>query len=401
MTFKRRKIAVIGAGFTGATTALYLAQKELGDIVLVDIPQLENPTKGKALDMMEATPVLGVDANITGTSSYEDIKDADIVIITAGVARKPGMSRDDLVNINAGIMKSVAEQVKVQAPNSYIIVLSNPVDAMTYVAYKVTGFPRNRVIGQSGVLDTARFRTFVAQALNVSVEDVNGFVLGGHGDTMVPLIRYSFAGGIPLEKLLPKDQLDAIVARTRTGGGEIVNLLGSVSIIIFNIHVPEFSGMRIRGDIKSIEKKFSGILVFFYILYLTGSIFVICFSEDILNIFGSKTQLIERPVLIFMLIIYFLESNHSIFATMITTKNEVPFAGAAIYSGLSISLLSFIFLKNTNWGVVGVLTSQFIVQLLYNNWKWPYVVLKDFKTNFFKLIFTGIKLNIIKKGALS
>lgn len=229
MTFKRRKIAVIGAGFTGATTALYLAQKELGDIVLVDIPQLENPTKGKALDMMEATPVLGVDANITGTSSYEDIKDADIVIITAGVARKPGMSRDDLVNINAGIMKSVAEQVKVQAPNSYIIVLSNPVDAMTYVAYKVTGFPRSRVIGQSGVLDTARFRTFVAQALNVSVEDVNGFVLGGHGDTMVPLIRYSFAGGIPLEKLLPKDQLDAIVARTRTGGGEIVNLLGNGS----------------------------------------------------------------------------------------------------------------------------------------------------------------------------
>ncbi|OEG00082.1 malate dehydrogenase [Vulcanibacillus modesticaldus] len=229
MAMKRNKIAVIGAGFTGSTTALYLAQKELGDIVLVDIPQLENPTKGKALDMLEATPVLGVDANIIGTSNYEDIADSDIVIITAGVARKPGMSRDDLININAKIMKSVAEQVKNYAPNSFVIVLSNPVDAMTYVAYKVTGFPKERVIGQSGVLDTARFRTFVAQALQVSVEDVTGFVLGGHGDTMVPLIRYSFAGGIPLEKLLPKEELDAIVERTRKGGGEIVNLLGNGS----------------------------------------------------------------------------------------------------------------------------------------------------------------------------
>ncbi len=226
---KRNKIAVIGAGFTGATTALYLAEKELGDIVLLDIPQLENPTKGKALDMFEATPVLGVDANIIGTSNYEDIKDSDIVIITAGVARKPGMSRDDLVNVNAGIMKSVAEQVAKFAPDSYIIVLSNPVDAMTYVAYKTTGFPKERVIGQSGVLDTARFRSFVAQALNVSVEDVSGFVLGGHGDSMVPLIRYSSVGGIPIEKLLSQEKIEAIVERTRKGGGEIVNLLGTGS----------------------------------------------------------------------------------------------------------------------------------------------------------------------------
>lgn len=226
---KRKKIAVIGAGFTGATTALYLAQKELGDIVLVDIPQLENPTKGKALDMMEATPVLGIDANIIGTSDYEDITDSDLVIITAGIARKPGMSRDDLVNTNAGIMRSVSEQVAKYAPNSFIIVLSNPVDAMTYVAYKTTGFPKERVIGQSGVLDTARFRTFVAQELNISVEDITGFVLGGHGDSMVPLIRYSFAGGIPLEKLISKDRLDAIIERTRKGGGEIVNLLGTGS----------------------------------------------------------------------------------------------------------------------------------------------------------------------------
>lgn len=229
MAFQRKKIAVIGSGFTGATTAFILAQKELGDVVLVDIPQLENPTKGKALDMMESSPVLGFDANITGTANYEDIKGADLVIITAGIARKPGMSRDDLVNTNAGIMRSVAEQVKLHAPNSIVIVLSNPVDAMTYTFFKTSGFPKERVIGQSGVLDTARFRTFVAMELNVSVEDVTGFVLGGHGDDMVPLVRYSYAGGIPLEKLIPKDRLDAIVERTRKGGGEIVNLLGNGS----------------------------------------------------------------------------------------------------------------------------------------------------------------------------
>ncbi|MGZ0052448.1 malate dehydrogenase [Brevibacillus gelatini] len=229
MAFNRKKIAVIGSGFTGATTAFILGQKELGDVVLVDIPQLENPTKGKALDMMESSPVLGFDANITGTANYADIKGSDLVIITAGIARKPGMSRDDLVNTNAAIMKSVAEQVKTYAPNSIVLVLSNPVDAMTYTFYKTSGFPKERVIGQSGVLDTARFRTFVAMELNISVEDVTGFVLGGHGDDMVPLVRYSYAGGIPLETLIPKDRLDAIVERTRKGGGEIVNLLGNGS----------------------------------------------------------------------------------------------------------------------------------------------------------------------------
>ena len=229
MAMRRAKITVVGAGFTGATTALMLAQKELGDIVLVDIPQLENPTKGKALDMLESTPVQGVDVRITGTSNYAETANSDVVIITAGVARKPGMSRDDLVNTNAGIVKSVCEQVKQTSPNAYVIVLSNPVDAMTYVAYKTLGFPKNRVMGQSGVLDTARYNTFLAEALNVSVEDVRGVVLGGHGDDMVPLVRYTTVGGIPVEKLLSKEQIDAIVARTRVGGGEIVNLLGSGS----------------------------------------------------------------------------------------------------------------------------------------------------------------------------
>lgn len=229
MGIKRRKIAVIGSGFTGATTALMVAQKELGDVILVDIPDMEKPTQGKALDMLEASPVQGFDANIIGTSNYEEIKDADIVVVTAGIARKPGMSRDDLVNTNANIMKSVAQEIKKYAPNTFILVLSNPVDAMTYTIFKETGFPKERVIGQSGVLDTARFRTFVAQELNLSIKDITGFVLGGHGDDMVPLIRYSYAGGIPLEKLISKDRLDAIVERTRKGGGEIVGLLGNGS----------------------------------------------------------------------------------------------------------------------------------------------------------------------------
>lgn len=229
MAIKRNKITVVGAGFTGATTALMLAQKELGDIVLVDIPQLENPTKGKALDMMESTPVQCIDSKIIGTSDYADTKDSQVVIITAGIARKPGMSRDDLVNTNAGIVKSVCENIKATSPDAYVIILSNPVDAMTYVAFHALGFPKNRVIGQSGVLDTARYCTFIAEELNVSVEDVRGFVLGGHGDDMVPLVRYSNVGGIPIEKLIPAERIEAIVQRTRVGGGEIVNLLGNGS----------------------------------------------------------------------------------------------------------------------------------------------------------------------------
>ncbi|WP_214805267.1 malate dehydrogenase [Exiguobacterium sp. s46] len=226
---RRKKIAVIGSGFTGATTALYLAQRELGDVVLVDRPEQENPTKGKALDMQEAAPILGFDTSVKGTSNYADINGADIVVITAGIARKPGMSREDLVSTNAAVMTAVTKEIVAHAPESIIIVLTNPVDAMTYTVYQASGFPKERVIGQSGVLDTARFRTFLAEELNVSVKDVSGFVLGGHGDDMVPLLRYSQAGGIPIEKLISKERLDAIVDRTRKGGGEIVQLLGNGS----------------------------------------------------------------------------------------------------------------------------------------------------------------------------
>lgn len=229
MTFKRKKISVIGSGFTGATTAFLLAQKQLGDVVIVDIPDMEKPAKGKALDMMEAAPVLGFDANITGTSDYQDTSASDLVIITAGVARKPGMSRDDLVLTNQKVMKSVAKEIVHYSPNAIILVLTNPVDAMTYTIFKETGFPKERVIGQSGVLDSARFRTFIAEELNLSVKDITGFVLGGHGDDMVPLVRYSFAGGIPLTSLISKERLEQIVERTRKGGAEIVNLLGNGS----------------------------------------------------------------------------------------------------------------------------------------------------------------------------
>ncbi len=228
-TFKRRKFAVIGAGFTGATCALMLAQKELGDIVLVDIPEMEKPTQGKALDMLESGPVQKFNVSIKGTSDYSQIKDADMVIITAGIARRPGMSRDDLVLTNKDIMVTVSMKIKEFAPDSYVLVLSNPVDAMTYTCFKTTGFPKNRVIGQSGVLDTARFNTFVAEALQISVEDVTGFVLGGHGDSMVPLIRYSNVSGIPLNQIMAEEQIEAIIQRTRNGGGEIVSLLGNGS----------------------------------------------------------------------------------------------------------------------------------------------------------------------------
>jgi len=226
----KRKVSVIGGGFTGATAAFLLAQKELvNEVVLVDIPEVESKTQGKALDMYQSSGVQQFDTKVIGTANYEDTANSEMVIITAGMARKPGMSRDDLVSINANIMASVTEQVVKYSPDCIILVLTNPVDAMTYAVYKASGFPKNRVIGQSGVLDTARFSTFVADELGLAARDVKSLVLGGHGDEMVPLLRHSYVGGIPLTELISEDRLDAIVQRTKTGGGEIVELLGDGS----------------------------------------------------------------------------------------------------------------------------------------------------------------------------
>jgi malate dehydrogenase len=222
---RRAKISIIGAGNVGASAAVWAAAKELGDIVLVDVPQVEGMPQGKALDLYEASPIEGFDARITGATTYEPTADSDVVIITAGVARKPGMSRDDLLNINTSIVKGVAEQVAKQSPNAVLIVVSNPLDAMVYVAWKASGFPSSRVVGQAGVLDTARYRSFLAAEIGCSVEDVQALLLGGHGDDMVPLTRYTFAGGIPIQQLVRKDRLEEIIKRTRNGGAEIVQLL--------------------------------------------------------------------------------------------------------------------------------------------------------------------------------
>lgn len=219
----RKKITVVGAGNVGATVAHRLVDKELGDVVLVDI--IEGLPQGKALDLAESTPVLGADVRVVGSNGYKETIHSDVVVITAGVPRKPGMSRSDLVNVNTDIVRGVTQEIVKHSPQAILIVVSNPLDAMAYVAYKVSGFPRERVIGMAGILDTARMRYFIAEELNVSVEDVFAFVLGSHGDEMVPLIRYSSVAGIPLTDLLPKEKLDAIVKRTREGGAEIVSLL--------------------------------------------------------------------------------------------------------------------------------------------------------------------------------
>ena len=222
---RRPKISIIGAGNVGASAAVWAAQKELGDIVLIDVPQTEGMPAGKSLDLFQASPIEGFDCRITGATSYEPTAESDVVIITAGVARKPGMSRDDLLNINTGIVKSVAQEVARHSPNAVLIVVSNPLDAMVYVAWKASGLPTKRVIGQAGVLDTARYRAFLAMEIGCSVEDVQALLLGGHGDDMVPLVRYTFAGGIPIAQLIKKDRLDEIIKRTRNGGAEIVSLL--------------------------------------------------------------------------------------------------------------------------------------------------------------------------------
>jgi malate dehydrogenase len=219
----RRKVTVVGAGNVGATAGQRIADKELADVVLIDI--VEGVPQGKALDLAESAPIEGYDCRITGTNNYKDTANSDIVVITAGIPRKPGMSRDDLLKTNYGIVKDVTEQVVKNSPNCIIIVVSNPLDAMVQTAYRVSKFPKQRVIGMAGVLDSARFRTFIGMELNVSVENIHAFVLGGHGDTMVPLPRYSTVSGIPITELLPKETIDRLSQRARDGGAEIVSHL--------------------------------------------------------------------------------------------------------------------------------------------------------------------------------
>ena len=223
MQHKRKKLTVVGAGFVGSTCAHWAASKELGDVVLVDIN--EGAAAGKALDLFEASPVEGFDSRVTGTADYKDTAGSDVVIITAGIPRKPGMSRDDLLATNAKIMKSVCLGIKEHSPEAVVIIVSNPLDAMAYVAKEVLGFPRERVIGMAGILDSARFRSFIAEELNVSVKDISAFVLGGHGDTMVPMPRHVSIGGVPLTEMMDQATIDRLVDRTRKGGAEIVGLL--------------------------------------------------------------------------------------------------------------------------------------------------------------------------------
>ena len=219
----RKKISVIGAGFVGATAAHWAAEKELGDVVLVDI--IEGLPQGKSLDLFQAGPIEGFDTRVMGSNSYEETKDSDIVIVTSGVPRKPGMSREDLLEINKKIIESVVSEVVKKSPQAILILVTNPLDTMTYLAFRKSGFPKQRVMGMAGILDTARFKAFIAMELGVSVEDIQALLLGGHGDEMVPLPRYTTVNGIPLSQLLPQETIDRLVDRTRKGGGEIVNLL--------------------------------------------------------------------------------------------------------------------------------------------------------------------------------
>jgi len=244
-----QKVTVIGAGNVGATAAQRLAEKELCDVVLIDI--IEGVPQGKALDLAEAAPIEKHDARLTGTNTYDASAESDIVIITAGIPRKPGMSRDDLLKINAGIMKEVAQNVAALSPEAVIIVVSNPLDAMCHVAYEASGFPKNRVIGMAGVLDSARFRTFIAMELDVSVENTHAFVLGGHGDTMVPLPRYSTVAGIPITELMPAERIDELVKRTANGGAEIVSLLKTGSAY----YAPASAAVEMAESILKDKKK--------------------------------------------------------------------------------------------------------------------------------------------------
>jgi len=244
-----KKVTVIGAGHVGATAAQRLAEKELCDVVLIDI--IEGVPQGKALDLAEAAPIEKHDAHLTGANAYDASADSDIVIITAGIPRKPGMSRDDLISTNAGIVKAVTQQITALSPDSILIIVSNPLDAMCHVAYESSGFPKKRVIGMAGVLDSARFRAFISMELKVSVENTHAFVLGGHGDTMVPLPRYSTVAGIPITELMSEDRIEALVDRTRNGGAEIVGLLKTGSAY----YAPASAAVEMAESILKDKKK--------------------------------------------------------------------------------------------------------------------------------------------------
>ena len=244
-----KKVTVVGAGNVGATAAQRLAEKQLCDVILVDI--VEGVPQGKALDLAEAAAIEKHDSHLTGTNGYDETTDSDIVIITAGIPRKPGMSRDDLISTNAGIVRNVTQEVASRSPEAILIVVSNPLDAMCHVAFDTCGFPKKRVIGMAGVLDSARFRAFISMELNVSVENTHAFVLGGHGDTMVPLPRYSTVAGIPITELLAKDRIDALVERTRNGGAEIVALLKTGSAY----YAPASAAVEMAESILKDKKK--------------------------------------------------------------------------------------------------------------------------------------------------
>ncbi|MGZ3560022.1 MAG: malate dehydrogenase [Thermodesulfobacteriota bacterium] len=280
----RKKISIIGAGFVGATAAHWAAEKELGDVVLVDI--LEGIPQGKALDLFEASPVEGFDAKVIGSNGFEETRDSDVVIVTSGVPRKPGMSREDLLEINKKIIESVVAQVVERSPKAILIMVTNPLDSMTYLAFKKSGFPKQRVMGMAGILDTARFKAFIAMELGISVEDIQALLLGGHGDEMVPLPRYTTISGIPLSQLLPKETVEKLVDRTRKGGGEIVNLLKTGSAF----YAPSAAAIQMTEAILKDKKRILPCCV-----YLEGEYGLkdICFGVPVKLGAGGVESIIE------------------------------------------------------------------------------------------------------------
>ncbi|HVP79066.1 MAG TPA: malate dehydrogenase [Thermodesulfobacteriota bacterium] len=285
---KRKKISIIGAGFVGATAAHWAAEKELGDVVLVDI--LEGIPQGKALDLFQAAPVEGFDARVIGSNGYDETKDSSVVIVTSGVPRKPGMSREDLLEINKKVIESVVSQVVERSPQAVLIMVTNPLDTMTYLAFKKSGFPKQRVIGMAGILDTARFKAFIAMELGVSVEDIQALLLGGHGDEMVPLPRYTTISGIPLSQFLPKETIDRLVDRTRKGGGEIVNLLKTGSAF----YAPSAAAIQMTEAILKDKKRILPCCV-----YLDGEYGLkdICFGVPVKLGAGGAEAIIELQLM--------------------------------------------------------------------------------------------------------